>query len=1184
MNTTTRLFTVTAALLLLLIVAPALSAGPKYEFNPENGHYYEFINATNYADSSNNACSQRTPYMGLSPYLVTITSPSENYFVMDKYVSQFGTDQMFWMSGYSDDMRTYTYNSGPEAGAPMYDSFFDKCNMFCMWASGEPNLVASERYVHYNHESGRWNNRGGDVKFRSICEYGGLEEPYIQPVRTVGSKNATISNILGWNLLENTDWNITVTFTNKVSSETFKCENVILASNDSVTCSIPPGTGSYTVNVTNDANSDVKNTFFQYQAPYVSTVYTKFLKDELITVTGDNFGNITSLMSISVSDDNITCTNIQMLKNNAVTCVLSQNVVKKFLPITMTVQGLSVTSFKAAFPYKDKLYACWHGNSNFYGSNETYAANQRIDGLSGRLGYVPDDQLSNLLKQICALVLIGGGEGPATWEEPTLWTSLQYSSTLTPPYSTFDPSNRFDMPIPVNRQTNYQVYVFKIADQQYYADSLQSQNGTLTEFIIDPPYFLNNNDTVWVHTEGETAELQVGSSGTVLAQVYFTFRGTKYNVTRDFISNTVFSPIPAGLGGPYQISILVEDVVSTNNQWIMYYPPAIQSISSALGGLIMLNGTDFYSDASLIKVTFGGKSCTDVAIVHDHTSITCLAPPGTGTVLVIVDLNGTSSAPYSFLYKEPSISSISPIGPQGGLITVEGDLLTTDSKDIVFFIGSIGCSSIAITVANTFTCTLAPGGTPGAHTASLRVSGMPDNSNKQYYFNNMTVSAISTVPQNIHANITIDGSNFGESNVSITLADIQCTASIFISASRLICDFPATVIRDTEPLYTAAIVASGFTGSFNRVQFGPYVEIKCADPTCSGHGVCNPDTGMCDCDADWESPLTNCSNAVFVPKTCADPTCSGHGTCSPISGLCVCATGWGTPQTNCRDKSQLPDPIIVDNGTTTNPGGYVNFTTSIVYLREIDSVSQETVKLVDMVNIKFIKLNTSTDTVTYLNGTFANETVSVHITLTTFKEATTIQFAGHPMDMPANSVKYLVGITGWRFTKMVNSLQVIYMSKTAKSSSKGCDNVETTSTTVGNQYEVVAGGSVLIAKFSEYLVVDGRSMSTSLLSLTSEDELVKNIVAKNNTEFVVMSAVVIPHFYSTCEIDPSFSALITNDDPTTDCGKKKNSWRIPVIVVCSVIGAGAIAAGTFIYIKRRMVQKAFQKQIRMAPH
>eukprot|EP01133_Synstelium_polycarpum_P009824 gene9824-11474_t len=866
--------TTTCTLLLLLLVATVCSALPVK--NPLNNHYYEFSTDDLNATAAKSYCEKQT-YLGLKGYLATITSPAENAFIMTQYNIAYTTDQMFWHGLVSTDVKVYNYWSGPEAGLLAYSTLFDKGPYFYLWSAGEPNLKANEFYVHYNHETGRWNNNDNSNSFKYLCEYGGLTDPFIPPVRTVGDHNATISNIIGWNLLTNPTQVITATFKNVATGNTFVCSDVSVIDATSVHFTMPPGTGVYSVSIKSSAAADPKTTTYQYRIPDVSSIYPAFNKNERITLTGDNFGTA-----------------------NAFSCVLTSNIptspIVPLLPITFNVDGLTTTTFKAAFSYDNRLFSCWNSLTSFSDSYESYSVNQRVDGLSGHLGYVDTPALVTLLTKICAQNLI------------SLWTSLTYNNTMGSYTSIVGtnaglPINLGTVPVDAN---SYPYYYFDL-ETGYYNGTFTAydQMGTLTEYTIDPPSFKNDNATIFIHTEGGVADLVVGDSGTVLSPVHITFRGATYNITRDFYIDTVYAPIPAGSGGPYPIQVTVSGFTTDNQQWIQYNAPRISSITAinALGGQVVIDGQDFFNDPTKVTVMFGANTCSNVQFTVAHKTFTCTAPAGVGSLQVLVIVDGASSAPVTFTYIEPTVLSVSQVGAYGGSVVVTGNTLTTNPSEIQFSIGSIPCTDVTFVSAPTqFTCTLQPGGSPAVVPVTMIVNGMVDKSKLSYNYLPPTLTSCSMIPQKTVSDVVIQGSNFGADNLQVSVAGIQCLTVTFTSPSQLICRLDVSTVTQSSDKYDVEVNASGF---FVKAKIAEFIPLTCADPTCSGHGVCVLDT--CVCNDGWETPASNCS-----VKMCADPTCSGHGSC--VNGACQCDQGWESPATNCSVK-MCDDPTCSGHGT-----------------------------------------------------------------------------------------------------------------------------------------------------------------------------------------------------------------------------------------------------------------------------
>ena len=186
----------------LRIVAGYQVEADTYDYNSENGHYYLTVKTpTTWTDALEQAESAPT-YMGLHPYLVTITSQQEQDFVY----SLINTN--CWMGGTDDDAYASQYNggeptfgpenhfkfywvSGPEKGQLITEGKFGNASShvspgYANWytASQEPNnnwLGNIEKYLlFYAAYGGKWNDLGdhgrpvGNVYY--VIEYGGMPE------------------------------------------------------------------------------------------------------------------------------------------------------------------------------------------------------------------------------------------------------------------------------------------------------------------------------------------------------------------------------------------------------------------------------------------------------------------------------------------------------------------------------------------------------------------------------------------------------------------------------------------------------------------------------------------------------------------------------------------------------------------------------------------------------------------------------------------------------------------------------------------------------------------------------------------------------------------------------------------------------------------------------------------------
>jgi hypothetical protein len=146
------------------VVAAQQAAGDgDIAFNPENGHYYQFIASQGISfEAAANAARART-YIGLNGYLVTITSKQENDFVSARI------DQAtnVWIA--ASDARiegTWEWVEGPEKGTIFWQGAANGApvdGQFASWANQEPNNAGNEDYAvtNWSGSKGLWNDLGG---------------------------------------------------------------------------------------------------------------------------------------------------------------------------------------------------------------------------------------------------------------------------------------------------------------------------------------------------------------------------------------------------------------------------------------------------------------------------------------------------------------------------------------------------------------------------------------------------------------------------------------------------------------------------------------------------------------------------------------------------------------------------------------------------------------------------------------------------------------------------------------------------------------------------------------------------------------------------------------------------------------------------------------------------------------
>ncbi|WP_302962857.1 YDG domain-containing protein [uncultured Adlercreutzia sp.] len=165
-----------------------------YDFNAENGHYYEAIKdeAVTFADAVAKASAKQ--YEGMQGYLVTITDQQENDFVysmmqMDCWMGATCWDD--YASQYNDDLPTHTaqtyvyyWVTGPEAGQKLCEGTYPGSgsnmikHMYCNWGGSEPNNAANvDDAIHFWFASGgAWADFDHRSSMRYVIEYGGMPD------------------------------------------------------------------------------------------------------------------------------------------------------------------------------------------------------------------------------------------------------------------------------------------------------------------------------------------------------------------------------------------------------------------------------------------------------------------------------------------------------------------------------------------------------------------------------------------------------------------------------------------------------------------------------------------------------------------------------------------------------------------------------------------------------------------------------------------------------------------------------------------------------------------------------------------------------------------------------------------------------------------------------------------------
>jgi len=155
--------------------------------NPDNNHYYEYVNQSLTWVQAKAAAATRTLY-GLQGYLATSTSVAENDFIKTKLTDDgwLGGSDNFAQINQAVGSNIYPnqpaaegnwyWITGPEAGTQFSVGNSPSPGQYANWNGAEPNNSGgSEDYLQiYFANNGRWNDLGNGQSMGYIVEYGGL--------------------------------------------------------------------------------------------------------------------------------------------------------------------------------------------------------------------------------------------------------------------------------------------------------------------------------------------------------------------------------------------------------------------------------------------------------------------------------------------------------------------------------------------------------------------------------------------------------------------------------------------------------------------------------------------------------------------------------------------------------------------------------------------------------------------------------------------------------------------------------------------------------------------------------------------------------------------------------------------------------------------------------------------------
>ena len=273
---------------------------------------------------------------------------------------------------------------------------------------------------------------------------------------------------------------------------------------------------------------------------------------------------------------------------------------------------------------------------------------------------------------------------------------------------------------------------------------------------------------------------------------------------------------PPGTVGAASVVVTTPNGSNPANTLFTYFAPSTSVTSSPISGpvgtSVTITGNNF---AGRISVAFGANQATSFS-VNGTTSITAIAPPGTGTVPVTVTTPaGTFTSANSFTYTVPPTVSITspapPQGPQGASVVITASAGVLTGATAVQF-GGVNATKFTIDSPTQITAT-AP---PGTGTVSVTVAtaiGTATATNQFTYLGAPTVTSISppSGPPGGNYQVIISGTSLSGAS-AVSFGSTPATVFTYNSGTQQI---TATVPAGTNTVDVTVTTSLG-TSAINR--------------------------------------------------------------------------------------------------------------------------------------------------------------------------------------------------------------------------------------------------------------------------------------------------------------------------------------------------------------------------------